>query len=41
MANVANKGTFATYSGANLNEIFMSQYLEVMILCVTIELFLM
>ena len=22
MANVANKGTFATYSGANLNEIF-------------------
>ena len=39
--NVANKGTFATYSGANLNEIFMSQYLEVMTLCVTTEFYLM
>ena len=37
MANVANNSIAATYSGAQLNQIFLSQYLRVMTLCVTIE----
>ena len=41
MANVATNSIAATYSGANLNEIFYEPVFEVMILCVTIELFLM
>ena len=39
--NVADKGTFATYSGANLNEIFYEPVFRSDDICVTIELFLM
>jgi hypothetical protein len=41
MANVANKGTFATYGGANLNEIFYEPVFRSDDLIETTELYLM